>query len=356
MTQKTLFIHIGHYKTGTTALQQMMWTNRHALEAAGVDYAPQLVNRNKHSAFAFSILKEANVRSLMHGYDRSESAAELWSGLFKYVESSSASSVLISSEEFARIGGYPAACQALSARVSAAPQNIKIKVICYLRTPQEHLRSWYNQLVKMRIKTPQFSDALRSFIEPVHFDYEVLLGIWVACVGSRNLILRPYPSAPQNRTAIFRDFLDAVGLHDIPLSALKLPRSNPNPRLDGTTLEMVRCMQNSGLKQVLVQKNAERASGYIAAANSQSTDERRSVEDVIRRSAESVNYIDGLGTSFDSAGLHADPLKRPSVREDELVRLVEFLSGEISQLKQQQVEQQSSESEPPHTASRTSQR
>ena len=58
---KTLFLHIGHYKTGTTALQIFLERNAKLLAASGFEYPNFWTHNSKHSAFAFSILRAAGV-------------------------------------------------------------------------------------------------------------------------------------------------------------------------------------------------------------------------------------------------------------------------------------------------------
>lgn len=54
-----IILHIGNYKTGTSALQNFLFINRQLLEEYGVYYGNTWKIVNNHAGLAFSILKEA---------------------------------------------------------------------------------------------------------------------------------------------------------------------------------------------------------------------------------------------------------------------------------------------------------
>ena len=83
MTQPPdLIVHIGHYKTGTTALQVFCAANRDLLARQGLLYAERPLKHAKHSALALCLLHQAGVTTLMHGYQANRPAADLWADIF----------------------------------------------------------------------------------------------------------------------------------------------------------------------------------------------------------------------------------------------------------------------------------
>ena len=78
---KKLYIHIGHYKTGTTALQILLDYNEAHLVAHGFEYSPRVRHHSKHSQLAFAVFQEAGITSLMHGYDDPATSTALWSAI-----------------------------------------------------------------------------------------------------------------------------------------------------------------------------------------------------------------------------------------------------------------------------------
>ena len=118
---KELIIHIGHFKTGTTALQVFLEENLAFFEAHGVDYAPIWRTYAKHSDYAFSVLRAAGVRKLLHGYAKPITPRAMWQQLYDHVMASRFGTTLISSEEIIRIGQFPAAVDILRDRIGKSP-------------------------------------------------------------------------------------------------------------------------------------------------------------------------------------------------------------------------------------------
>ena len=105
---RTLLLHIGHYKTGTTAIQTFCQQNRVHLQNAGLNYAQTHLKNAKHSALAFAI-GPAGADTLMHGYKKPESPREIWGRLLEEVRRAPQPTTLVSSEELMRIAEFPAA-------------------------------------------------------------------------------------------------------------------------------------------------------------------------------------------------------------------------------------------------------
>ena len=239
-----LILHIGHYKTGTTALQVFCARNEARLRAAGIDY-PALHRHNaKHSALAFALLQAAGASTLMHGYANQAPPEALWQALCDHVRKSPAQAVLVSSEEFMRLAVFPAAEAQLSGILARHAAGIEVEVIAYLRAPQAHLRSWYNQLIKMGQPVPGYLTALRDTVEPIHLDYGFALAPWRRLLGDGRVILRPYRAPAEGGGSIQDDFFRALGL-TLPDQVVH-PEADPNPRLDERIAELVRVMQNAG--------------------------------------------------------------------------------------------------------------
>lgn len=260
---KTLKIHIGHFKTGTTAIQVFCSRHQQMLARQGVDY-PALRHHNaKHSAFAFALYRAAGVEKLMHGYSDPIDPADLWRELFDHVRGSKHPVTLISSEEFMRVGSHPEAERRLREIVETQARDIRIEIIAYLRPPQAHLRSWFNQLVKMNQHVPDFNSALGGEIETVHYDYAAAIRPWSGIFGKDRVTIRRYPDRFEAPGDLIEDFMDAI---DVRLPAdVALPEGDPNPRLDDRIIDTLRLMQNLGLPRHMINTVRDQASDYVAA-------------------------------------------------------------------------------------------
>lgn len=270
--RKTVVIHIGHYKTGTTALQVFCANNARALRKLGVDYTPEVRHLAKHSRPAFALLKAAGVRALMHGYRDASPVEEIWAELFEAVRKSKAPQVLISSEEFMRLGAHPAAEARLAQIISAQQDAFDFRIIAYLREPQAHLRSWYNQLIKMNIPVPGFNAAVRSVMEPIHYDYALALGPWLRLFGTKAVTIRAYTDALREGDALFADFLEALGLPPQPLQKWVRPEADVNPRMDDRLLEVARMMRLLDIPKAMRERMLVRAGAFLDLAGDPAAD------------------------------------------------------------------------------------
>lgn len=233
---KTLVLHIGHYKTGTTALQVFCDRNDRALARMGLAYARTRRHFSKHSAFAYTLLKAAGARTLLHGFASPQKPRTLWAPLLAEVRASDIP-VLVSSEEFMRFGAWPAAAERLAAMLADAP-DIEVRAIAYLRPIQSHLRSWHNQLIKMGICEAGFTEAVCARIEPVHYDYALALRPWIEVLGPERLTICAYDDGLRKGSRVYRHFLSALGT-GMPAWP-SVPRNDPNPRLDDRRLDAAR--------------------------------------------------------------------------------------------------------------------
>ncbi len=253
---KTVYIHIGHYKTGTTALQVFLSKNRQTLRELGtlwnkgVDYPDEFCDLAKHSQLAFSIYQEAGVSTLLYGFQNDIPAQTRWNSFFDYVRKSKCPSVLISSEEFMRMGSNPAALDLFKSIISPVKREFNFKVIAFLRRPDAHLRSWYNQLIKLKQPVPDFNRTVCDLMEPIHYDYDLALKPWIEMFGQKSVIVRPYTSALRENDGLFREFLSILGVPFDGKNAGRwdVPGDKINLRLEDRLLEVTRMMQNMGME------------------------------------------------------------------------------------------------------------
>jgi hypothetical protein len=332
--RKTLYIHIGHYKTGTTALQVMLASNPKFLARQGLIYAQAYQNFSKHSAFAFSLYKAVGAESLMHGYNRPQTPQEIWDALFDEVRTAPHPNVVISSEELMRLGTFPKAAALLKQIVASAP-DINVRIIAYLRAPDSHLRSWYNQLIKMGIKTPEYNAAVPGFIEPVHYDYAQALTPWIDIFGPDAITLRPYSEASRDNDSLYRDFLSIFDVA-LPKRGVDLPLLDPNPRLDDRMLEMARVMQNAGVPKEVVEWTTIRAHAYYEDETAGvDKDQVASFERVRQRVTDGLEALKDLpGNTVDLAAYQT---RLPETEETEIAetwRMAGLLLNEVHVLRQ----------------------
>lgn len=334
---KTLYIHIGHYKTGTTALQVFLAKNTDLLRASDLSYVDANRIHQKHSDLAFSVLHSFGLKYLMHGYDNSTPYETMWKNVFEEVSSSKYSRHIVSSEELIRLGEFPDSQQAVLEIANLAKSyNINVKIICFLRKIESHIESWYNQLMKMRINEginvnsnfPPIKYAWDS-IERIHFDYKVALNCWIKAFGHDNLIIKQYYGGKKSKTFIYEQFLS---IFDLKLNdSFKIESEDPNKRLDDTILHLLatsnRMNFGYGTKNNIISSYQE----YLAKVYPNISRNKTNISSAARKSENWLNEATSNEISFNSKMSNLTGISR---EEDMNLKLMGFLFSELIQLRQ----------------------
>ena len=212
----TLYLHIGTPKTGTSAIQEFLYSNREILEKQGFCYPdfgyryPQVhMRRNAHFLVhhqACGPKKEAKTRKAED--------ERFYEGLDKIKELSSTFPNIVLSDEniwngyITRENFWKVLSDALSKR------GIGLKVIVYLRSQDLVIESYYSQRVKVKIQMT-FQEYLDSEdIDYFQLDYYTQLKEIEQAIGKENTIVRVYEKQQYegNGNTLISDFLNVMGL------------------------------------------------------------------------------------------------------------------------------------------------
>ncbi|MGH3359016.1 MAG: hypothetical protein ACRDO7_09455 [Nocardioidaceae bacterium] len=139
---RTLWLHLGTFKAGSSRIQQEAWRQRHDLPGQGwlypmtglVTYEPEVGHR--HSQLVYHRRFE----------DR---WPELLDGLVAEVGDSSAANVLMSSEAWSDPHGSPALTEMLTALRTAGAVD-DVRGVLYLRNRYDYARSFYREMTRRR--------------------------------------------------------------------------------------------------------------------------------------------------------------------------------------------------------------
>lgn len=194
--RKRLVLHIGSHKTATTFLQSSLARNAAALDALGILYPQAGRIWQAHFKLAWDLkdqaLAGAPVEALPH-----------WAALLAEIDAAPQPLVLISTEEFG-MGLDPTRLAPLAARFD-------VSVVHYMRSPDSHLESLYNQRVK------DFPERETRHIEtylaeetPFFLDHASLLRPWAELFGPAAIRLRPFGPGFQP-DGILADLLRTLG-------------------------------------------------------------------------------------------------------------------------------------------------
>jgi len=191
---KTIFLHIGNFKTGTSAIQKYCHDARRELLQNGYDYieaARPKSNPTNHGKLALSLLSEYETY-IPAWYDETDAFEQVSAEVSRAINNSPVDNIIISSEEFYRIPSHNAASvECMQKALRNLFEGHHVKVVMYVRKPLDMLKSWYNQANKSNLPLRRFTDFFyylnSSILLPqsnAHF--------WRECFGSKCLIIEPY--------------------------------------------------------------------------------------------------------------------------------------------------------------------
>ena len=212
---KTLYLHLGQQKTGSTALQRFCAGNRDALGARGVAYPLmpfmyRYVTRARNGHFLIGMAKDKEGKPCPGKQQRRERTA--WRLIGEAFEAHDA--VLLSDErlwdrsaderpfwedvlQHARQGGW------------------SVRAIVYLRRQDKLAMSWYGQMVRQGGLTGAKSwERWVAAPRDIQLDYFANLQRIASFIGRENITVRVYDRTELERDggSLYTDFLSCLGL------------------------------------------------------------------------------------------------------------------------------------------------
>lgn len=211
-----LIVHVGVHKTGTSALQSLLWLNRDLLTKYGVWYNTP-TGSESHVNLAKKFLS-----------DDAEWAIEDLERIISDAAENDCHTALISSEVFCE---HPFNEQAFRTAIEGIPTDI----IAYIRRPDEIVLSAYNQVVRdiNQRWTKKLGEQLAY--DPTYIN---IIGKFT---GDKpwNLIVAPYDKAQWTNGNLLDDFLAMIGV-DIDNLDRNVGKDKENSSLPMPLLEILR--------------------------------------------------------------------------------------------------------------------
>lgn len=192
--KKTLYIHIGAHKTGTSAIQTFLSTNRDELARKGYLYPGTKMGHNEIS----EELRIANCYEMSNPYIKTQK-------YFDEITQSKMNVIILSSEGLERL-------TSLNILKEFLKNQFDVKVVFYVRRQDDRLESMYNQRIRQQ---KVFLDRpFSEFISSSSFkflDYYQKITLWSDAFGKENIIIRCYEKE-QMPEGIIHDFLSIIGI------------------------------------------------------------------------------------------------------------------------------------------------
>ena len=248
-----LTVHIGHYKTGSTAIQTHFDSHRGAYRRRGLLYpkaGKPLRSKMNHSALAYQILYDAG-QPIGKWYRRSKEFQSYKRGeqeparsqILTEVAKRQPDHLVLSSEEFIRFGGRRGVASSVAKSLLADFSADSVHIICYLRRPDRYLESWYNQLIKLGQSPPRLAESVDRYIGSVHVQFFDAVSYWTNLPGVDQVTLKRYDQVRDN---LLEDTLESIGVPDVTrLERRKEPDQDVNPRVPDQFIEFARAFNQN---------------------------------------------------------------------------------------------------------------
>ena len=238
--KKTLFVHIGTPKTGTSAIQNYCSINNARIQATGTIY-PNLgfefpgIGITRHAHFLVNTIKNAEGKR-----DKAAEAELVNDGLERLMAGfEEYDKVVISDENLWNSTNFNDKKVNLLKSV-CDEHDVDLKFIVYLRRQDVLIQSYWAQQVKEKMPltfTEYIESGKYKFFK---LDYYERLEKISAICGKESLIVRTYEKSQYYKGSITADFLHLLGIETDP--SFQEPDHVVNPSLSGPVLEVKRIL------------------------------------------------------------------------------------------------------------------
>lgn len=222
---KTIHLHIGNYKTGSTAIQHFLGDNREAFLKQGYYIPLTGFDGTAHHEWIWALRNEKMARP----------QEELYRDLRAEIEHCGYDHILASSEVF--FNGLNA-----QAFQEAIGEDFQVRVICFLRRQDLFLSAFYQQMIKhwrYRItKKPVAEDLVKG----PSVQYLESIKRWEEICGPDNIVVLPYEKSQMNEGLVV-SFIWALQ-RDASQFSVKTKAKQVNTTIHRELLEFLRIANN----------------------------------------------------------------------------------------------------------------
>lgn len=232
---RTVFMHVGVAKTGTTYLQRILFAHRDALRDAGLLYPGKQAGSQYVASVDLRGLDDSKFDHLHHEGAWDKLAAEV---------SRFDGNAVISHETFAR-------CSGAEIRRVRASITGELKIVLTVRDLGRQLPAVWQETLKNKA-TNSYDEFLNDvFVNidsgPHKFfwkpqDVRKVVRRWVRAVGKENVTLVTVPPSGAPRDELWNRFAQAIELPDVPIT---LPEAAANSSLGPAEAELLRHINDS---------------------------------------------------------------------------------------------------------------
>jgi len=210
---KTIYLHIGTFKTGTSSIQGFLGRNRNALAQQG--YLVPSSAAPGHHELPISLIKEYS--SFRGAWPKvEESSGQLWKKLLNEIESSQCDKVVISAETFCDLVNEHCrdSSEKMGKLVAKYLRNYEVKVVCYVRAILPYMQSMYGETIKITPSHRSFEEQVGIYAKhrSLHLSPTIYLDFYEKLFGRQAMIVREYKREKLANGDVVHDFAEVIGL------------------------------------------------------------------------------------------------------------------------------------------------
>lgn len=211
--RKTIYIHIGANKTGSSSIQQFMDVNRDLFASKNLYYVNKDIVSHAHHPMAWVL---QGSKGTIPNYKVNQM---VWEDVVAEIKTTNYLNYLISSEFFITVKNIEQ-----TNRIKKYFSEFNVKIILYIRPQDLWIESAYLQKVKTGIECGRFIDFIKN--PDQEFDIEKLLRAWECSFGVDNIIIRNFDDKEVKKDLI-SDFINIFNFKYEDFKGIKhLPRVN----------------------------------------------------------------------------------------------------------------------------------
>ena len=269
---KTIYLHIGTPKTGSTALQHFLWDNKSILSNHNIEAINPFVE-----AWNLCCCYFRPKAWLSNPFKEDHSLKKNWLSNFKKdIDASPHNNLIISQENFSHIK----ANNIIEFRDFFS--GYETKVICYLRRQDLRLESAYQEAIKT---VPGLSKTFEQWVNNAHFmesrlNYDAFISKWANAFGDSNVIIRPFERTQFTNGSIFDDFLSIMNIDINEMFVLPKPEQS-NVAISQDFIEVIRLCNSIPIFSVEEEQKKDfdkrwpREVAFLAPKSSKNTPEKK---------------------------------------------------------------------------------
>lgn len=224
---KTVYLHIGANKAGSTSIQRFLNRNSDWLKGQGVLYPSIGIHDNAHYGLS----------NFFRFGPKLPNQTDFSLGSLKELINGSAEEKIVLSSEFFMLNRHGDLLELKDCFL-----DYDVKIVLYLRRHDLWFESLYNQAVKTT-RNPPWGKGVQSYLDfqldrpNISFDYLDIIERWAGAFGEESIFVRPFEKQQFFQNDLISDFLNTIGVsfEDRPSS----PEDHSNASLSVRILDFV---------------------------------------------------------------------------------------------------------------------